>query len=146
MAKLSVGDLIAIEAKYHKDCLSSLHNKYRAKLNSEKSDATLFKELEDKSLIDVIEYVKHTINSCNIVNKAPVFTQQSLIEMYRERLRYHGRSCESIDVEEFAKKVQCTDIRKKIMHPVPGLSSVKTKGRVTLTINDEIGHALFSAF
>ena len=33
VAKLSVGDLVAIEAKYHKDCLSSLHNKCRAKIN-----------------------------------------------------------------------------------------------------------------
>ena len=46
IAKLSAGDLIAIEAKYHYNCLSTFKSRYRSLTHSEQSyDNTKEKEL-----------------------------------------------------------------------------------------------------
>ena len=43
-AKLSAGDVIAIEAKYHLQCLTAYRNKYRSFLRQHKRQPDLFKE------------------------------------------------------------------------------------------------------
>ena len=46
LAKLSEGDMIATEAKYHQKCLTKLYNRVKSKRNDEKSEKELFTIVE----------------------------------------------------------------------------------------------------
>ena len=98
----------AIEAKYHKKCLTGLYNKFKSKKKCEKGETELLIEIEGKALKDVVDYVMETITACHEGNETPVFTQKTLTDLYKERIIYHGMSVESVDAEAFSKVAHCT--------------------------------------
>ena len=97
IAKLSEGDMCATEAMYHKECLTSIYNKYRDKVTSDKDSIDLFRDIETKALDNVVEFVKNTIISCSEIKSTPVFPQKLLTEMYKEKIIHHGKLYDSID-------------------------------------------------
>ena len=66
--------------------------------------------------------------------------------MYRERIVHHGHAHESIDAHSFAKSAHATQLREKILNKIPGLWMAKSGRQVTLTVDDQVGRALFEAF
>ena len=146
IAKLSEGDMMATEAKYHKKCLTNLYNNLKLKRNSAKGAKEQLREIEIKALEDVVKYVKDTIKASQLDGSTPVFQQKSLADLYKDRIVCHGKLIDSIDAEGFAKTVHSTHLREKIMDKVPGLSIAKKSGlTVAITMDDEVGQALFEA-
>ena len=78
-------------------------------------------------------------------NETPVFTQKSLTDLYKERIIYHGMWVESVDAEAFSEVAHCTHLRNAIMDKVPSLCVAKSGRTVSLTLDDEVGRALFEA-
>ena len=70
-------------------------------------------------------------------------SQKSLTDLYKERIVFHGTLVDSIDAEGFAKKFQYTHLREQIMDEVPGLCVAKSGRTFALTIDAEVGQALF---
>ena len=83
--------------------------------------------------------MKETVRTCHESNSAPIFTQKSLTDIYNEKQVHHGAS------KEFTKKTHCTHLREKIMMEVPGRCDARDGRQVTLSIDDDIGRALFKA-
>ena len=65
--------------------------------------------------------------------------------MYRERSVHHGHTYESIDAQSLAEAAHATRLREKILNKIPGLCVAKSGRRVTLTVDNRAGHALFEA-
>ena len=82
LAKLSAGDLIAQEAKYHPQCLTSLYNKARDTKEPESSLDDINHGIAFAGLVSYIEEVR--IDS----SVAPVFKLMDLVNLYRTRLEH----------------------------------------------------------
>ena len=139
LAKLSEGDIVATEAQYHKKCLTGVFNQYRSKKREEVPETELLRDIEQKALGDVVEYIKDQITVCIELESTPVFTQKSLSDMYNSRLVHHGAD------EEFTKRTHCTHLRERIMEAVPGLRESKDGRNVILSVDDDVGKAIFDA-
>ena len=139
LAKLSEGDMCATEPIYHKNCLTSRYNKFKSKKQAERPEIELLRKIAENALDDVVEYIKDTITLCHEGNTTSVFMQKSSTDMYNQHLMFYGAS------EEFTEKTQCTRIREKIMVRVPGQCKANDGQKVTLSIDDDVGRALFEA-
>lgn len=87
MAKLSVGDVVAQELKYHGTCLTSLYNKERAHLRKQQ----LMSEVADSEIeinqIVFAELVTHIVESQRGNTGGLVFKLADLCHLYESRLK-----------------------------------------------------------
>ena len=86
LAKISGGDLIAIEAKYNMKCLTNLRNKHRSFQRKSKSDQFLEAEEEERfhearAFVELLEYVEDSVE-----NGTLVFTLPELHSLFANRL------------------------------------------------------------
>ena len=77
-------------------------------------------------------------------NNIPVFTQNSITDMYNDRLIYHGSRYDAIDAVVFAGNTHATRLREKFQEKIPGVSVEKKSRKVTFTLDDEIGRTLYA--
>lgn len=87
LAKLSEGDMIAIEAVYHKTCLTALYNRLR---ESKTSQAKIDSEsviIEGIVLAEVVNYINSSKESNEDI---PVFLLSDLKSLYSQRLKTYG--------------------------------------------------------
>ena len=137
LAKLSEGDMVATEAKYHRVCLVQLYNRYRTH-NLNKSRESEFQLIAGIALSEVINFVEECILSSD-QETVPVFQLQQLKDMYQKRLIVHGAS---VDI---AERVHVTRLKNVILENVPGMCATKSGKYVLLTLDGEMGRALFDA-
>ena len=131
IAKLSEGDLPAIEAKYHKKCLTDTYNSFlRASKKMNLGERELLSSIEDLALSDVVEYIQDTIALSYDDNTVPVFTQKSLTDFYKSRIIHHGSLYDSIDSLAFSQTAHATRLQEKILEKVPGLCVAKRSREV----------------
>ena len=87
LARISGGDLIAIEAKYHFNCLSTFKNKYRSAQRSQ-NNLTINQEdelIQAQVFTDLISYIEESIESGNFI-----FKLSELHSMYVSQLEELG--------------------------------------------------------
>ena len=97
------------------------------------------------TLKDVVEYIRDAIAITYEDNSIPAFTQKSITDLYNDRLIHHGSRYDLIDAVAFARNTHATRVREKIQEKIPGLCVAKKATEVTLTIDDEVGRALYAA-
>ena len=86
MAKLSAGDVIASEAKYHLQCLTAYRNKYRLFLRQHKRQPDLFKErCKARAFAELVAHVDELLEAGNFLFKCAV-----LHNLYEQRLKEFG--------------------------------------------------------
>ena len=139
LAKLSEGDMVATEAQYHKKCLTNCYNTYKSNQRSALPEAELLRDVERKALKDVVDYIKEKVIICIESECTPVFTQKSLSDLYKQRLICHGAG------EDFAKKSHATRLRENVMQKIPGFRESRDGRKVLISMDDDIGKALFIA-
>ena len=64
MARMEGGDLIALEAKYHMQCLRTLKNRYRSFLREHEHDFGTFSEdnkFEARTLVELFSHVENCV-------------------------------------------------------------------------------------
>ena len=131
LAKLAGGDMIAIEAKYHRTCLVNLYNHAR----DEKTKRDSCNAQED-CLHEIVfaELIAHIEELHNEQGLAPVFKLADLASLYQSRLQQLGVTMD--------KKIHTTRLKTKLMTAMPGLSSYSDGKHVYLTLNKHVGGAL----
>ena len=131
LAKLSAGDMVAQEAKYHKSCLTTLSNQARSTASKEakvKNDKRLAHGIVPAELISCIE--ESRAESKGVL----VFKMKKLSEMYSSRLKQLG-------IVE-GGTLHSTRLKNRILASIPSLRAY-TQGRDTLLAFDsDIGAAL----
>ena len=131
LAKLSAGDLVAQEAKYHAVCLASLYQKGKLKSScySHKDDTS-----QSIALAELIEYIEdYKLKS----NTAPIFKLCDLTRLYATRLEQMGVSPSG--------RLHSTRLKERLLKRIPGLKAY-TEGRdVLLAFDKDIGIALKKA-
>ena len=91
LTKLAEGDLVAIEAKYHFNCLSRYRNQYRGYLRA-KADSSRSLQLADKkakarAFAELISYIETALEE-----DTHIFKLSELHTVYLERLQNFGLS------------------------------------------------------
>ena len=112
LAKLSAGDLIAQEAKYHAKCLSNLYNRARAQISQDQdaSDEQICKGIAWTELISYIEEKRQD-------EDVKVFRLADLVKLYIDRLNQLG-----VDV---TARVNSTHLKDRILMHIPGMKAYK---------------------
>ena len=131
LRKLAVGDMIAIEAHYHKRCLSDLYNR-TAKCLSESNDNDNPSTYHVIALAELISYIEENRAS---QDSASVFKLVDLVSMYQSRLKDLG-----LEV-----KVNSTQLKDRLLANCPSLSASRKGKDVLLAFDTDLGDALKKA-
>jgi len=136
LAKLSIGDLIATEAKYHDRCLVALYN--RAASFERGAAAAGNKPIhlcnESLAFAQLVEYISELKRESSI---APVFKLSDLVKMYQCRLQQFGIQTET--------RVHSTRLKNKILAQFPGMTAQSHGKEGLLVFDEDIAGALSNA-
>ena len=132
LARLSMGDMVALEAKYHSKCLLALY--YRANTTVEAEPKTDHEGV--MSIIVLAELVLYIEETHLEEGTAPVFRLADLAKLYTTRMEHLGVA--------LCTKVNSTRLKERLLAQLPGLRA-QSKGRDVLLAFDDIGEALGKA-
>ena len=130
LAKLSAGDLIAMEAKYHSQCLVSLYN--RASRQTKESDDT-YTISQGIALAELVAYIEDARADSEI---SPIFKLADLARMYSTRVEQLGTH---------VGRVNSTLLKHRILAHFPDLQAHKEGRDVLLIFTDDVGPAMKKA-
>ena len=136
LAKLSEGDMIAVEALYHKSCLSALYNRLRDLQTTKPKADSENPIIEGIVLAEILDYLKNYKASTETI---PVFKLNDLKSLYLQRLKEYG--CLDVCMEN----IHSTRLKEKILSRIPELHESKKGRDVVLTFKDEVGSAIYKA-
>ena len=119
LRKLSSGDLIAQEAKYHKKCLVGLYNKKRAHTDISNKDNS-GRVSEGIALAELLAYIEEEINA---KDELTILRLADLVDLYKTRLEQLTGSN--------IRRVHSTELKARILSFNPQLQAY-TEGRDVL--------------
>ena len=137
-AKLSEGDMVATEAKYHKNCLSKFYNQYRDYNNKKTAETRRIEQIKGIAFAEVVNFIEDTIEISSD-EEVPVFKLTDLEDMYSKKMLYHGATADEADY------VHVTRFKAEILNHLPCLVESKNGKSILLTLDTEMGRALFEA-
>jgi len=82
LAKLSSGDLIALEAKYHKKCLASLYNRLRSYNRKQRRNSQDVKDNSQIKSAVLAELVSYIYDKRDEEEDSPVFKLKDIVKLY----------------------------------------------------------------
>uniref|UniRef100_UPI00358E1F74 uncharacterized protein n=1 Tax=Myxine glutinosa TaxID=7769 RepID=UPI00358E1F74 len=134
LGRLSAGDMVAQEAKYHKKCLSVLHNRVR----KAQSEGPKYKDEErEVSGIVFAELVLYVEEARLDEETAQVFKLANLVELYQSRMEQLGVKLDT--------RVHSTRLKQRLLTQFPDMRA-HTKGRdILLVFEEDVGAALIKA-
>ena len=128
--------MIAVEALYHKTCLSALYNRLRELRSSRPKADSDDAIIEGIVLAEIVDYLK----SSNEFSEAiPVFKLSDIKSLYSQRLKEYG----SPDV--CIEKIHSARLKEKILGRIPELHESRKGRDIILTFKEEIGSAIYTA-
>ena len=133
LKKLSGGDLIAQEAKYHKKCLLNLYNRCRPSQvrdsNNESEDTC-----HGTALAELVVYIQESREEDNI----KYFKLAELKKLYVSRLDQLGVDTSNVQ--------NSTRLKERLLVQLPGMMSYNKGRHVYLAFNDDVGDLVHTAF
>ena len=82
LAKLSAGDVVAIEMKYHLKCLTSLYNRAKAVESQETLKGQQDNMIHSVAFAELVVYVEEELSD----KDTPILKLADLVKMYSKRL------------------------------------------------------------
>ena len=119
LAKLSAGDLVAIEAKYHHNCHRALYNNIRPSALKDEDEGRLH------GIIVFAELVVFMEDMHAYEDNAPVFTLSDVANLYKTRLEQLGAMVTNI--------IHTTRLKDILLSVLPDLRA-HSQGRDTLLL------------
>ena len=131
LAKLSAGDMIALETKYHPNCLVTLYNK--ARQTTPKDEAGDNSYQHGIAFAELVAYMEDMRDEKN----APVFKLVDMASLCKNRLQQLGVTVDN--------RIHSTHLKIRLLSATPDLKA-HAQGRETLlTFKEGIGLALNKA-
>jgi hypothetical protein len=127
---LSTGDLVAIEAKYHNACLTSLSNRARA-IDTEDKDDDHTLQLEGIAFAELVIFIEDSRSEEEVI---PIHKLVDLSNMYTSRLKQLG-----------ANIIGCTHtsrLKDRILAMIPDLEEHKQGRDILLAFKEDVAMAL----
>ena len=132
IARLSGGDVVAQELKYHTNCLASLYHRVRSHLRVQESSTNCDDNLEKKCFsIAFSELVTYITESYNSGIGPHTFRLADLVTLYKQRLE------QLVGVD--AGVVNSTRLKEQLLLHLPELEAYHKGRDVLLAFNSDIG-------
>ena len=133
-SKLSAGDLVAQDALYHSQCLSSLYKNASnaTATNKEQSNDEILRGL---ALAEVVSHIE-TKKVDTVDGNPPVFKLADLVKIYAKNL-------EDLGLE--AGKIHSTDFKNRLLSQMPDLQSHREGKNVFLAFDKDVALVLQQA-
>lgn len=136
MTRLSGGDIVAQELKYHRSCLTTLYNRERAHFSSQSNQEKMTTRENEAHPIVFSELLVYIVESKIGTDGPKVFRLADLVCLYNQRLLQLG-----IDTPN----VNSTRLKDKLLEEIPGLEAHKKGRDILLAFKEDIGEALSQA-
>lgn len=118
--------------------MTKFYNRYQDH-NAQKTEETNKLEMiRGMAFYEVIAFIEDTI-SMSLENVVPIFKLQELATMYKKTMIANGTSLHE------AELLHITRFKQQILEHVPCLTESKDGRSIILSLNSEIGQALFEA-
>ena len=128
IAKLSVGDMVALEAKYHTSCLVSLYNWARNQRSATlKESNTTMSDLDELSFAQVVSYIDEKLDKGEDIT---VLKISELAKLFSSKL-------EELEVER--GRINTSRLKERILNAFPDLTAVAQGRDVLLVLKEDIG-------
>ena len=136
LAKLSAGDLVAQEVKYHLICLTSVYNRERSFLRQQKQEEQHQHDRQayDRAFAELVTYIIETQRSNEGGN---VFKLSDLTDLMTKRMKQLG-------YEE--PQLHVTRVKDQLLERIPELKAHQQGRNVLLAFKDDVGPTLSRAF
>ena len=120
LGRKSGGDLIAIEAKYHLDCITTFRNRYRSLVTKKTSDGVNNEQMDESvAFVEVTEYIEGCSES-----GSHLFKLTDLTSLYVQRLETLGIN----------KTINKTRLKNALLKHFNGSLQEQTDGRNTVLV------------
>jgi hypothetical protein len=130
LTKLAAGDMIAIEAKYHINCLTAYNNEVRP-LREENPEAKLSQQLQGIAFAELVAYMEESRE----VNGTDAFQLAELSELYSNRLVQLGAKSDS-------NRVHSTRLKERLLKAMPDLTAHNQGKHVLLSYKEDVANLL----
>ena len=130
LAKLSLGDMFAVDAFYHLSCLTILHNRYRSSQCASKADSRR-ESIHSLVFGELVGYIEERRYEEGFI---PLFKLSDLTKMYCNRLS-------QID-PEIAQYIHPTRLKNKLLEHVQGLRAQQHGKQVLMMFDEDIGETI----
>ena len=131
LGHLSAGNMVALEAKYHTNCLLKLYNRARACKNNANNETNKDATISGTVFAELVMLLEEARYEENI---APVFKLADLVKLYESRLK-------QLQIET-DKKVHSTRLKEKLLKPLSDLRAHNKGRNVFLVFQNDTGTAL----
>ena len=128
--------MVAVEVRYHKQCLAALYNRLKSFHGTKSVHETEDAIRKGVVLAEIIDYLRDMAESSNNIS---VFKLSSIKKLFCDRLVTYGATAESV------KNVHSTRLNNDILHHIPELEEEKQGNNVLLTPKEETGTAIYQA-
>ncbi len=130
LAKLSSGDMVAIDAVYHKHCLTNLFTRYRSSTRQKQSivgdDKLSYEAIAFAELVSYIEDIRLTDETIVKLSK--------VVNLYKSRIEHLGGDA--------SQKINATHLKQKLLAQIPDLEAHKSNYEVVFSFKTDIGDTL----
>ena len=134
LGKLSAGDMVALDAVYHTQCLSKLY-KRAAKMKNQLSTPTdEYSVCQGTALAELVSFLEECRNDSD---DSPVFKLSELSRMYASRLEQVG-----VDISQ---RIHTTRLKERLIQQCPDLTSYKDGREVLLAFTEDVAAVLKKA-
>ena len=134
LAKLSSGDVVALEVKYHAKCLTSYYNRARKVKAAESKDEERTRRISATVFAELVLYIEETRSEEDIT---PVFKLVDLGNMYVSRLEKLGIKLET--------RLNTTRLKERLLMQIPDIRAYNRGRDVLLGFEDDVGSAFDKA-
>lgn len=134
LAKLSKGDVVALELKYHPACLVALYRRERTHLREEaQEDENVVHNHEIKAIAfsELVTYI-YERKSIDAGTAPTIFKLINLTELYEQRLKQLGLN----------SNVHSTRLKEKLIAEIPEMESYKDGRDVLFAFHKDVGSVL----
>ena len=132
LAKLSQGDMIAIEAHYHTKCFISYCNKSRTKNEEHQRNPNAV--LYGVALAEIVAFIEEQ----RIESEITVFKLADLIKMYSNRLEELGL--------ETGNQINSTHFKERLLSSCPNLVAHKSGRDIFISFPEDVGTILQNTY
>ena len=131
LRKLSAGDMVALDAMYHTQCLSKLYKRAARVKNQNVIPTDNDSIRQSIALAELVSFLEEFRSDSD---DNPVFKLSELSKMYTSRLEQMG-----VDISQ---RVHSTHLKERLIQQCPELTSYKDGWEVFLAFNEDIAAVL----
>ena len=132
LAKLSAGDMIALEAKYHWNCLTTLYNKARQATEKQEKEEN-YSHLHGIAFAELVAYLEDMRDEESV----SMFKLTDMVSLYKKRLQQLGVTV--------GNRIHSACLKIRLLSALPDLTTHVQGREILLTFKEDIGLALIKA-